>query len=92
MSPHIVDTSSSNHNMQSSYILNRGWIDRSTNHVPTYTEITAGPSTSKKRRTEGPDHVEEEDSDASDSSLSDDEFDEVAEHFESSYNFRYEEP
>lgn len=73
-----------------SYILNRGWIDRSSQRVPTYNEITSGPSTSNKRKTDVVD--EEADGDADVNTLSDNEFDEVAERFESSYNFRYEEP
>jgi len=55
-----------------SYILNRGWIDRSTRRVPTYNEIT---------HTGSDDEEDDED-----------EFDEIIDRFESSYNFRFEEP
>ena len=73
-----------------SYILNRGWIDRSEKHVPTYDEVVG------KVKDED-EEVEEEASKAGESShpwgvLEEDEFDEQAEEFETAYNFRYEEP
>ncbi|KAH8996823.1 Krr1-domain-containing protein, partial [Lactarius akahatsu] len=75
------------------YILNRGWVDRSARRLPTYKEITAQASSSKDP---GPSvvHTGAEVDVGNDDLLEedDDEFDEVAEHFESSYNFRFEEP
>jgi protein KRI1 len=74
--------------------LHRGWIDRSARRVPTYKEITVGASSSKDpdppTTRSGPDV----DAEANGGILleDDDDFDEVAEHFESSYNFRFEEP
>ena len=89
-----------------SYILNRGWIDRSAKRFPTYTEVT-----SVRNRKKGPSKAagsEDEEGAATDSSGSSsesevggdagvavedqDEFDDVADVFESSYNFRFEEP
>ena len=73
-----------------SYILHRGWIDRSARRVPTYKEATFvkdpdPPATSSEVNVGvGADGEQ---------LLEDDEvFDEVAERFESSYNFRFEEP
>ncbi|KAI0262233.1 KRI1-like family C-terminal-domain-containing protein [Gloeopeniophorella convolvens] len=80
------------------YILNRGWIDRSARRVPTYNEVTAHASSSKSRATQPDTTVPGADSDAgadadADGSLGDEnEFDEIVERFESSYNFRFEEP
>ncbi|KAH9042788.1 Krr1-domain-containing protein [Lactarius pseudohatsudake] len=75
------------------YILNRGWVDRSARRLPTYKEITAQASSSKDP---GPSVVHTgAEVDVGNGDLledDDDEFDEVAEHFESSYNFRFEEP
>ncbi|KAH9006285.1 Krr1-domain-containing protein, partial [Lactarius hatsudake] len=75
------------------YILNRGWVDRSARRLPTYKEITTQASSSKDP---GPSvaHTGAEVDVGNDDLLEedDDEFDEVAEHFESSYNFRFEEP
>lgn len=76
----------------SSYILNRGWIDREAQRLPTYAEVT----TLKNSKDKEPDT--QEPAEASGSNLSEvdldaeEEFDDVAEVFESSYNFRYEEP
>ena len=90
-----------------SYILNRGWIDRSSPHVPTYDEVTAGSSKRKSKVNEvnaedgddivglidiiGADGQEDED-DSDNGDFDEEEFDEIAENFESSYNFRFEEP
>ncbi|PBK77884.1 hypothetical protein ARMSODRAFT_924095 [Armillaria solidipes] len=78
------------------YILNRGWIDRSSTHVPTYREATSG-------RTKGKSKVEDDEDNsgsASDShdlptvdpDIDEDDFEEIVDRFESSYNFRFEEP
>lgn len=73
-----------------SYILNRGWIDKTIERVPTYKDIVGedkpAPGESEEGNHQaGPSHpwgeLEEED-----------EFDEKAEEFETAYNFRFEEP
>ncbi|CDZ96656.1 KRR1-interacting protein involved in 40S ribosome biogenesis [Phaffia rhodozyma] len=73
------------------YILNRGWIDRSETHVPSYNEITAPKKVKKPKK------PEEENSDLSadekdplDENESD--FEDKADDFETRYNFRFEEP
>lgn len=79
--------------------MNRGWIDRSARRLPTYKEITSSRN-GKGRVTEDSDEEEDggsidersEDGHAEHPSLDEDEFDDVADHFESSYNFRFEEP
>ncbi|KAI0300435.1 KRI1-like family C-terminal-domain-containing protein [Multifurca ochricompacta] len=75
------------------YILNRGWIDRSARRIPTYKEVTAVPSHPKNL--DPPETLVAADvsTDANSDIIEDeDEFDEVVERFESSYNFRFEEP
>lgn len=78
-----------------SYILNRGWIDRSANRIPTYGEVTAKPERPKKKKKEA---VAEEPRASSSSEEDEDEvdaendFDDIVDNFESSYNFRFEEP
>ena len=83
----------------SSYILNRGWIDRSAKRLPTYQEITGQSKKGKGKA--GADSVNAEDEQQSEDEaddeggapdLDEDEFDEIADRFESSYNFRFEEP
>ncbi|KIK82657.1 hypothetical protein PAXRUDRAFT_832162 [Paxillus rubicundulus Ve08.2h10] len=88
------------------YILNRGWMDRSARRVPTYNEITnSSPPKSSKRKSNhpqsNPDGSGEESEDARQGAegggqavtLSDEEaFDDLADAFETSYNFRFEEP
>ncbi|KAI9511455.1 Krr1-domain-containing protein [Russula earlei] len=73
------------------YILHRGWIDRSARRVPTYEEITVGTTS---HQDPGPSVTPSgADAGANGELLEDDdEFDEVADRFESSYNFRFEEP
>ncbi|KAI0748330.1 KRI1-like family C-terminal-domain-containing protein [Daedaleopsis nitida] len=79
------------------YILNRGWIDRSTKRLPTYKEIT-GSKKGKGRLDAESDSEGGASGGNSDEeieermSIDDDQFDEVADHFESTYNFRFEEP
>lgn len=83
-----------------SYIFNRGWIDRSNQRVPTYNEIVEPSSKQSKRKSarsqadsdvdQNPDNVERE---AHGATISDeDSFDNLADAFETSYNFRFEEP
>ncbi|KAG2741753.1 hypothetical protein P692DRAFT_20751277 [Suillus brevipes Sb2] len=86
------------------YILNRGWIDKSAKRLPTYKEIVKPKLTKSKAK----DLVTESESEASDQEQGnvadgkkrthehaiedDDEFEEIADAFETSYNFRFEEP
>jgi len=84
-----------------SYIFNRGWIDRTKQRIPTYDEIVDSSKTSRRKKSKLRDH------DGSDSeernnrmeerehgpTLSDEEeFDDLVDAFETSYNFRFEEP
>ncbi|THH07868.1 hypothetical protein EW145_g3091 [Phellinidium pouzarii] len=84
------------HEFLMNYILGRGWIDHSTRHVPTYNEVT------DSRRNEDEDGAGRvrivsvksslgEDAEG-DGDFDEEEFDEVLDTFESSYNFRFEEP
>ncbi|WVQ74342.1 hypothetical protein IAR50_003941 [Cryptococcus sp. DSM 104548] len=72
------------------YILNRGWIDRTDDHVPTYDEVVG--------KTASEEHEEEKAPKASTSSHpwgsldEDEDFEDRAEQFETEYNFRFEEP
>jgi protein KRI1 len=73
-----------------SYILNRGWIDRAAKRIPTYQEITNVDTTAKPvaaSKREVPDEAEQEGS-----LVEDGEFEDFVDRFESSYNFRFEEP
>ena len=81
-----------------SYILNRGWIDRSARRLPTYAEVT---DVKKHNREKGkakaviegdPSQEKGVQVAESDTELVEDDFEELAEDFEASYNFRFEEP
>ncbi|RPD57542.1 Krr1-domain-containing protein [Lentinus tigrinus ALCF2SS1-7] len=77
------------------YILNRGWIDQSARRLPTYKEITGkgkGRADAEDNASGSGSDSEDEGGDGEQPSIDDDEFDEVADRFESSYNFRFEEP
>ena len=84
-----------------SYIMNRGWIDKSSKRVPTYNEITSSKKSKGKARAqeEEEESMEAHQSDmeenvfpTNDPGVDSDDFDEIADRFESSYNFRFEEP
>ena len=80
----------------SSYILNRGWIDKTERRLPTYKEIT-GKDKGKAKAILDDDMSENETDDEKGDNNNEfiddeDEFDDVADYFESTYNFRYEEP
>ncbi|KAJ7807836.1 hypothetical protein B0H14DRAFT_2871859 [Mycena olivaceomarginata] len=69
------------------YILNRGWIDRSSKRVPTYGEVT-----SHKKAQPADDSGSESGADAGADDTDEEEvFDDIVDRFESSYNFRFEE-
>ncbi|KAJ3800296.1 KRI1-like family C-terminal-domain-containing protein [Lentinula aff. detonsa] len=82
------------------YILNRGWIDRSTHHVPTYKEVTSSKSNGKSKTSNGKEGIEENDDlpagevmlPTADSDIGEEDFEDIVDRFESSYNFRFEEP
>ncbi|KAJ8595431.1 hypothetical protein M405DRAFT_878190 [Rhizopogon salebrosus TDB-379] len=84
------------------YILNRGWIDKSARRLPTYKEIVKPKSTKGKAKdSESEPEASDEERDAVDDGKKreheyiiedEDEFEDIADAFESSYNFRFEEP
>lgn len=84
-----------------SYILNRGWIDREdeAHHVPSYEEIVGDKPSIKAKKSKSKSKLleDEEERDEDGHVLNpelrdedDDEIDEVAEEFETRYNFRFE--
>ncbi|KAG1836085.1 KRI1-like family C-terminal-domain-containing protein [Suillus subalutaceus] len=74
-----------------SYILNRGWIDKSAKRLPTYNDIVGKAKDSAAESDQGSVAVEQQG--AYEHSIEDDdEFEEIADAFETSYNFRFEEP
>ncbi|KAG8816368.1 hypothetical protein FRC19_000412 [Serendipita sp. 401] len=88
------------------YILNRGWIDQSTRRLPTYDEVTRVKDSKEKHKnkkqkegeheTASATLVEDTPSQGAQENMDDideeDDFDDLTERFESSYNFRFEEP
>ncbi|KAH7101091.1 KRI1-like family-domain-containing protein [Auriculariales sp. MPI-PUGE-AT-0066] len=77
------------------YILNRGWIDNTERHVPTYNEITTGSSSKRLKKKTLP--LDDSDDDAagresrdgarsSDGHLDEEDFDEANDDFEQRYN------
>ncbi|KAF9047752.1 KRI1-like family C-terminal-domain-containing protein [Panaeolus papilionaceus] len=78
------------------YILNRGWIDRAAGHVPTYNEVTSQPAPERRKKAKIKQDNKGEDEEGLDEEdtglLSEASFDSLADHFEASYNHRFEEP
>ncbi|KAI0343514.1 Krr1-domain-containing protein [Trametopsis cervina] len=95
-----VEKEEDDHEFLMNYILNRGWIDRSAKRLPTYREITS----SNRNKGKGKARADADESDDDHSSgasgseserngdFDEEEFDDVADIFETSYNFRFEEP
>lgn len=83
-----MDASDANIHPPPSYILNRGWLDKKSKHIPSYKEITTGPEAS----TSGTSSYTPSGSNAINllEDDSEEEF-EKAEEFETKYNFRFEE-
>ncbi|KAK7057684.1 Kri1-C domain-containing protein [Favolaschia claudopus] len=69
------------------YILNRGWIDRASKRLPTYKEVVSKKKGKEKALPAGDVDEGKADSDTD----SEDDFDNIVDRFESSYNFRFEE-
>ncbi|KZV61949.1 Krr1-domain-containing protein [Peniophora sp. CONT] len=86
-------TRSYRYNYHHSYILNRGWIDRNSKRLPTFEEIAPARPTLKARKEK--EEGEEDVTPATGANAieeDEDEFDDVVDRFEASYNFRFEEP
>jgi protein KRI1 len=89
-------------NHHCSYILNRGWVDRTAQRHPTYAEITTSEPQRERSRDgsvkESSKQIESQPQlgEAPEGELEmieeEDEFDDLNDRFESSYNFRFEEP
>ena len=86
--------------LSDSYILNRGWMDRESKRIPTYKEVTSSKKDKGKQRAE-PDSSdsdsnasggEEDSKPTADPDIDESDFEEIVDRFESSYNFRFEEP
>ena len=77
-----------------SYILNRGWIDKSKDRVPTYKEVTNKSKKSKasKPRSASASPSSNNSGNEDEINFSDSSFDSLNDAFETSYNFRFEEP
>ncbi|BGP12777.1 hypothetical protein JCM10213_007291 [Rhodosporidiobolus nylandii] len=76
------------------YILNRGWIDRENDaaHIPSYDEIVGEPSSSKKKgKAKSSLFDDEKPLDVGAHDEDDEEFEELADEYETKYNFRFEE-
>uniref|UniRef100_D8QA87 Kri1-like C-terminal domain-containing protein n=1 Tax=Schizophyllum commune (strain H4-8 / FGSC 9210) TaxID=578458 RepID=D8QA87_SCHCM len=87
------------HEFLMNYILNRGWMDRESKRIPTYKEVTSSKKEKGKHRAEP--NSSDSESDASDNEnakptadpdIDESDFEEIVDRFESSYNFRFEEP
>ncbi len=81
--------------MFSSYILNRGWIDKTSKRIPTYREVTSKDKGKAKATADKSDGEDENDGDQRPTIYSDvdeEEFEDTIDRFEISYNHRFEEP
>jgi protein KRI1 len=76
----------------SSYVLNRGWIDKSKNRVPTYREITSNSKSKQNKSSQVDSDSDHPGNDDEGADFSDSSFDSLVDTFETSYNFRFEEP
>ncbi|TRM68953.1 hypothetical protein BD626DRAFT_562773 [Schizophyllum amplum] len=88
------------HEFLMNYILNRGWMDRESKRIPTYKEVTSTKKDRKGKQRADPESSSEDDASddedapkpTEDPEIDEDEFDDIVDRFESSYNFRFEEP
>jgi protein KRI1 len=80
------------HDIGHSYILNRGWIDRTANRIPTYHEVTSTKDKAKPSAESGDDGSGDPPGNVIGNDLDEYDFEEIVDRFESSYNFRFEEP